>query len=75
MIQLTGLTRRQVDMLNTIWNIETMDEVNEYISSLNRVDSRDCKTLINLIELELLDQDINNTPDWHESRQVLEKFR
>lgn len=35
MITIEGLTQRQRDILDLMWNLDTMDEVMEFISSLD----------------------------------------
>ena len=74
MIQLTGLTRRQVDILNVIWNIDSMEEVEEYISGLQDNDQRECHTLMNLIALELIDQAVEKNNNYSNVLEILDKY-
>jgi hypothetical protein len=75
MIHIDGLTRRQVKLLDIIWNIDSMEECQEYIMSLSEGDQMECQTLVKLLAIEVLDQSVDRMDDWAESRQVLEKFR
>jgi hypothetical protein len=75
MIELTGLTPRQVELLDTIWNIDSVEECHEYIQNLEPHDQLDCQTLVRMIALELIDQAVNGMDQWKESRQVLDKYR
>jgi adenylosuccinate synthase len=75
MIQIDGLTKHQVALLDTIWNIDTVQECHQYIQSLPESDKLECQRLVRLIALELIDQAVSEMDDWQESRQVLDKFK
>lgn len=75
MIELTGLTPRQVELLDTIWNIDSVEDCHEYIQNLEPQDQLDCQTLVRMIALELIDQAVNGMDQWRESQVVLDKYR
>lgn len=75
MIELTGLTPRQVELLDTIWNIDSVEDCHEYIQGLAPADQLDCQTLVRVIALELIDQAVNEMDQWAEAKQVLDKYR
>jgi hypothetical protein len=71
MIQLDGLTERQVKLLDIIWNIDSMEECQEYIMSLSERDQMECQTLVKLLAIEVLDQSVDRMDDWTEAREVI----
>ena len=75
MIELTGLTARQVEILDILWATDSVEEVLEFIDSLTEKEQLECRSLATLITLEILDQAVNSMSDWPESRVVIEKFR
>jgi hypothetical protein len=74
-IELTGLTARQVEILDILWATDSAEEVLEFIDSLTEKEQLECRSLATLITLEILDQAVNSMSDWPESRVVIEKFR
>jgi hypothetical protein len=74
-IELTGLTARQVEILDILWATDSVEEVLEFIDSLTEREQLECRSLATLIILETLDQSVNIMTDWPESRAFLEKFR
>ncbi len=75
MIELTGLTERQVEILDILWATDSVEEVLEFIDSLTEKEKLECRSLATLITLEILDQAVNSMSDWPESRLVIKKFR
>ena len=75
MIELTGLTARQVEILDILWATDSVEEVLEFIDSLTEKEQLECRSLATLIILEILDQAVNSMSDLPESRLVIEKFR
>lgn len=75
MIELNGLTPRHVELLDTIWSIDSHQEVMEYIETLSDEDQLSCQTLIRLIMLELIDQTTDELPGYKEANKALEKYR
>jgi hypothetical protein len=74
-IELTGLTARQVEILDILWATDNVEDVLEFIDSLTEKEQLECRSLATLITLEILDQAVNSMSDWPESRVVIEKFR
>jgi hypothetical protein len=74
-IELTGLTERQVEILDILWATDNVEDVLEFIDSLTEKEQLECRSLATLITLEVLDQAVNSMSDWPESRLVIEKFR
>lgn len=75
MIQLDGLTPRQVELLDTIWSMDSQDEVNEFLSTLDPEDQLNCQTLMRMLVLGLVDQAVDELPAYKEANLVLEKYR
>ncbi len=72
-ITLTNLTAEQVEMLEILWSLTDLSEVEEFQSTLSDQELEMCETLIRLIILETVDDIV--CEDLSEARTVLKKFQ
>lgn len=70
MITITGLTQRQAEIAQEMWQIHDADAVNAYIRSLNDHDRVDACSLIELILQESLEEKIDEDYDSYELAQM-----
>lgn len=56
MIQLEGLTQKQMTLCDIMWAIDSKEGVENFIKSLPQADQLDCRTLIELMQLAFLDE-------------------
>lgn len=56
MIEIDGLTDDQVNLLETMWCMDTMEEVEAFIDLLDEDQQRECWSLIELARVSMLDQ-------------------
>ena len=73
MIQLEGLTPMQVHLARRIWQIETQDQLTEFVQSLPRSVARQAYVVIQLMLLATLDQE--DLGDMSEAREVLARIQ
>ncbi len=71
MIQLENLTPEQVEMLDTMWELESYEEYTQYLDSLNAEDRKMAETLSQLVILAEMDELLGNCV---EAKDVLKKF-
>ena len=71
MIQIENLTPEQVEMLDTMWSLESYDEFQDYLNSLSTSDRKMAESLAKLIILAEMD---NLVGDCTEAKEVLAKF-
>jgi hypothetical protein len=72
-ITLTNLTTEQVEMLEILWNLTDLSEVEQFQSTLSDSELDLCETLIRLIILETVDDIV--CEDLSQARAVLKKFQ
>lgn len=58
---ITGLTERELTMLNTMWSLETYDDLIEWQSSLSDADFRLSVSLQQLLLFQALDEIIEDS--------------
>ena len=69
-IQLHGLTPKQKALADIMWSISTKEGVESFISTLPKSDQRDCRTIIELMQLAFADE----IEDVTEARELLAQF-
>jgi hypothetical protein len=74
MIELVGLSTRQVELLEVLWDLDSVNEVQDFLSTLDENDQLECQTLMELLRLELMDESINLLFSYKEANEVLSKF-
>jgi hypothetical protein len=72
-ITLTNLTTEQVEMLEILWNLTDLSEVEQFQSTLSDSELDLCETLIRLIILETVDDIV--CEDLSQARAVLKQFQ
>lgn len=55
-IVLHGLTHKQKTFCDVMWTISTHEGVENFIRSLPAADQRDCRSLVELMQLAFLDE-------------------
>lgn len=71
MIQLTGLTERQVAILDKMWNCDSNEELNDYFRSLSNKERKEALQLKELILIESIDADVAEMQQYSEANSVL----
>lgn len=72
MITLENLTPEQVEMLNILWSMTELSEVEEWQETLTEEEREMSEALIRLVILESMDNII--TSDLSDAQEVLKKF-
>jgi len=56
MIELHGLNRKQMVLADIMWAIDSQSGVERFIASLPKPDQRDCRTIIQLMQMYFADE-------------------
>jgi hypothetical protein len=74
-IKIHGLTAHQHTILDRLWSMNTLDEVEEWMSTLPESDQQLASSLSHLLLLEQLDIILlEQIKDYSEARSVLERI-
>jgi len=73
-IHLDGLTEEQVEMLDHMWSLDTMEDYMTWYDLLDRQDQMMADTLQRLILLEALDDSMAKTKIFPDAKMQLKKF-
>lgn len=75
-ISISGLTQHQVELLDTMWNMESLEDVQAWQATLGARDHLDSISLQIMLMQELLEQVLLDDTDSHaEVNQILQQFR
>jgi hypothetical protein len=80
-IILEGLNPRQQLLADIIWAIEEWDDVEKFIASLPKREKAECKSIVEIIRMEVVDQyrkenEIEDTPEADNAiRTLLNKLK
>ena len=72
MVTLGNLTRKQQVLCEVIWNLDTVEQVLNFVRSLPQKDKEQAQTLYTLMILETLDQEMD-IEDLSLAKQVIDK--
>lgn len=73
MIQINNLTPYQVEMLDHMWSLDTMEEYFEWYELLDEEDQKLADSLQTMVILATVDEMIDET-NYKDAKQVLKKF-
>jgi len=73
-IRIDNLTEEQVEMLDTMWSFEMLDELEEWQSTLSSRERRMSEQLMRLVLIESLDQVLAEQKEFPEVKVLLSKF-
>jgi hypothetical protein len=72
-ININGLTPEEVQMLDMMWSIESIEDMEDWVASLNRDERLMVYRLRMLLIAEMIDYD--NVQDLSQARNYLKKFQ
>lgn len=70
-MRIEGLTEYQVDMLDHMWSLDTLEDYENWYSLLDEEDQRMADSLQKLVVLEAMEEVLG---DMQEAKEVLAKF-
>ncbi len=72
LISLDGLTRKEKKMLQIMWSMDNKEQLQYWVSSLNKRDRITATSLLMLIKYEMMENMMDD--DYTEANEVLSKF-
>lgn len=73
-MRIEGVTRRQKELLDIMWTIESRTDLDAWLDTLSIKDQRDAVLLLHLLMLEMIDQDLEEDQSYRESNEILQRF-
>ena len=73
-MRIEGLTERQVELLDAMWEIEEYTDLEEWMATLSRADRMEAQNLQRLVVLETF-EDLLEKDGYPEANKVIDQFR
>jgi hypothetical protein len=73
-IQIDGLSKAQVKLLDIMWSIDSPEVYGEWKESLNLEIQNMVDILEEMVVLATIDQELDQTQDFTETKELLNKF-
>jgi len=70
-MHIEGLTKRQVEMLDTLWSLDSLDEVEDYVNTLNRSEKKVALTLVEMLSIVCVDEEIEKLKSYPTAKKLL----
>jgi hypothetical protein len=74
MIQITGLTEREQELLIIMWNIPTLPDLERWIQSLDPIEAQIADSLSTLLIYEHCDEILEKSQDFTQAQKILSRF-
>jgi hypothetical protein len=74
MIQITGLTERQQELLTIMWNMPSLVDLERWIGSLDPSEAQQADSLSTLLIYEHCDQILERSQNFTQAQEILSKF-
>ena len=75
MIQIEGLTAHQTMLLDTMWEKDTHEELQDWMRTITPNNRRMVEVLIQMVQLAYIDSEITCTSDLSLANELIEKAR
>lgn len=73
-MRIEGLTERQVELLDTMWEIQEFEELELWLATLDRADRIEAESLQRLVILETFEELMADSK-YPEANRVIDKIR
>jgi hypothetical protein len=74
-MQIQGLTEEQVEMLDFMWSLDSLEEFEEWKSGLDRREQLLADTLQRMVLMATLDDVLEGVTKFPEAKQLLRQFQ
>jgi hypothetical protein len=75
MISIDGLNQEQIEMLDKLWSMDTVEEVNEFRNTLPRFRQQQIDTLMELVIHEMKEKELSLMERYPEAEEMLERLK
>lgn len=73
-MRIEGVSKRQKELLDIMWTIESRTDLDAWMMTLTKKDQRDAVLMLQLLLLEMIDQDLEDDQSLRESNEILSRF-
>lgn len=74
MIKLENLTPRQVAFCEVLWELQSTEDVENFIQSLPKSFQDEARTMKSMLQLAVVDDMLDGDPDLTEAKEIINRF-
>ena len=71
---IVGLNEKQRVLADIMWGLDGIDQVNAFIATLPKRDQTECRSIIELMKMALVEQCYDGISEMTEAQSVLDKI-
>lgn len=73
-MRIEGLSEHQIQLLNRMWRIDSMEDLHVWIGTLPKSDQLLCNSLIEMVRWAQIDEDVERGHDVSQASTVINSF-
>ena len=75
MIKIYGVNRQQQEILETLWNMESLEDIDDWVDELNEHKQQQVRLMQELIMLASMDELVETEADCREANRIIAKIQ
>ena len=75
MIKIYGINRQQQEILETLWNMESLEDIDDWVDELNEHKQQQVRLMQELIMLASMDELVETEADCREANRIIARIQ
>ena len=75
MIKIYGVNRQQQEILETLWNIESLEDIDDWVDELNEHKQQQVRLMQELLMLAAMDELVETEADCREANRIIARIQ
>ena len=75
MIKIYGINRQQQEILETLWNMESLEDIDDWVDELNEHKQQQVRLMQELLMLAAMDELVETEADCREANRIIAKIQ
>ena len=75
MIKIYGVNRQQQEILETLWNMESLEDIDDWVDELNEHKQQQVRLMQELIMLASMDELVETEADCQEANRIIARIQ
>ena len=75
MIKIYGINRQQQEILETLWNMESLEDIDDWVDELNEHKQQQVRLMQELLMLAAMDELVETEADCREANRIIARIQ
>ena len=75
MIKICGVNQHQQEILETLWNMESLEEIDDWVDELDEFEQQQVRLMQELIMLASMDELVETEADCQEANRIIARIQ